>query len=108
MSKKARIICRTWLRNSKYESVKVGPKGQIVIPKEAREMFGINPGDTLLLLADINRGIAVQRLDYFNKIADEIFLRADRDPVKSKEKEDGLRFAKAIKDVRKSDEGDQT
>ena len=43
-------------------SVKVGPKGQIVIPKEARELFGIQPGDTLLLLADVNRGIALQSL----------------------------------------------
>ena len=41
-------------------SVRVGPKGQIVIPKEARELFGIQPGDTLLLLADVNRGIAPQ------------------------------------------------
>ena len=29
-------------------SVKIGPKGQIVIPKEAREMFGVEPGDTLV------------------------------------------------------------
>jgi|SRR5690554_377181 len=87
--------------SGKYmSSVKVGPKGQIVIPKEAREMFGIKPGDTLLLLADINRGIAVQRLDYFDKIADEIFLRAAQDPVQSREKEDGLRFAQAIRDLR--------
>ena len=41
-------------------SVKIGPKGQIVIPKEAREMFGIEPGDTLVLLADKKRGIAMQ------------------------------------------------
>lgn len=39
--------------------VKVGPKGQIVIPAEVREMFGITPGDTLLLLADIHDGIAL-------------------------------------------------
>lgn len=91
--------------SGKYmSSVKVGPKGQIVIPKEAREMFGIQPGDTLLLLADINRGIAVQRLDHFNRIADEIFLRADQDPAQSKEREDGLRFAKAIKEVQQSNE----
>ena len=44
-------------------SVKVGPKGQIVIPKEARELFGIQPGDTLLLLADVNRGIALQTFE---------------------------------------------
>ena len=39
--------------------VKVGPKGQIVIPAEVREMFGIRPGDTLLLLADKAEGIAL-------------------------------------------------
>ncbi|MBQ3341377.1 MAG: AbrB/MazE/SpoVT family DNA-binding domain-containing protein [Kiritimatiellae bacterium] len=37
----------------------VGAKGQIVIPKEAREVFGIRPGDTLLLLGDAARGIAI-------------------------------------------------
>ena len=40
-------------------SVKVGEKGQIVIPKEVREMFNIEPGDMLLLLADKKRGIAI-------------------------------------------------
>ena len=40
-------------------SVKVGEKGQFVVPKEIREMFDIQPGDTLLLLADTKRGIAV-------------------------------------------------
>ena len=37
----------------------VGEKGQIVIPKQARELFGIRPGDTLLLLGDEGRGIAI-------------------------------------------------
>ncbi len=37
----------------------VGEKGQIVIPKQARDIFGIKPGDTLLLLGDIDRGIAI-------------------------------------------------
>ena len=37
----------------------VGEKGQIVIPKQAREIFGIRPGDTLVLLGDIERGIAI-------------------------------------------------
>ena len=40
-------------------TVKVGEKGQIVIPKGAREMFDIKPGDTLLLMADKQRGIAL-------------------------------------------------
>ena len=39
----------------------VGEKGQIVIPKQARELFGIRPGDTLLLLGDEKRGIAIVR-----------------------------------------------
>ena len=44
-------------------SVKVGAKGQIVIPKEARDLFGIKPGDTLMLLADSKKGIAIERMD---------------------------------------------
>lgn len=39
--------------------VKVGEKGQIVIPKGARELFHIQPGDQLLLLADKKQGIAL-------------------------------------------------
>ena len=37
----------------------VGEKGQIVIPKKAREIFGINPGDTVVILGDEERGIAI-------------------------------------------------
>ena len=37
----------------------VGAKGQIVIPREAREVFDIKPGDTLILLGDVERGIAI-------------------------------------------------
>ena len=61
------------MATSKFMStVKVGPKGQIVIPKGAREMFGIEPGDTLLLMADEERGIAIVRNDVFKKFAEEI------------------------------------
>ena len=42
---------------------KIGAKGQIVIPKSMRDMFGLRPGDTLLLLADESRGIAMNKLD---------------------------------------------
>lgn len=84
-------------------SVKVGAKGQIVIPKEARELFGIKPGDTLLLLADSKRGIAVNRFDYFEKVADEIFLSAGA--KKSKNSDEGaVRFAEAIYEVRNGEE----
>ena len=44
-------------------SVKVGEKGQIIVPKEAREMFNISPGDTLMILGDKERGIALMKSD---------------------------------------------
>lgn len=40
-------------------TAKIGEKGQLVIPKEAREVFSIHPGDTVFLLGDIERGIAL-------------------------------------------------
>ena len=54
-------------------TVKVGEKGQFVIPKEARDVFGINPGDTLIVLADINKGIAIPPKDRFAHLMDTIF-----------------------------------
>jgi AbrB family looped-hinge helix DNA binding protein len=48
-------------------TVKVGEKGQIVIPKGARELCSIRPGDTLLLLADADQGIAIVRQDLFDR-----------------------------------------
>lgn len=44
----------------------VGEKGQIVIPKQARDLFGIKPGDTLLLLGDEERGIAIPNKGAFS------------------------------------------
>ena len=53
-------------KNDKFiVSVKVGPKGQITIPKEAREMFNIAEGDTLMVMGDKNRGIAIVKSDAF-------------------------------------------
>ena len=49
-------------------SVKIGPKGQIVIPKEARDMFGLQPGDALVLLAGKKKGIALQTADKLNPL----------------------------------------
>lgn len=54
-------------------TAKVGEKGQIVIPKEARELFAIEPGDTLLLLGDKKRGIAIVKGDKFTKLIDQVF-----------------------------------
>lgn len=39
--------------------VKIGEKGQFVIPKEAREEFELYPGDEILVLGDIEKGIAI-------------------------------------------------
>ena len=46
-------------------TVTVGEKGQIVIPKQAREVFGIKPGDTLIVLGDRERGIDIPPKDQF-------------------------------------------
>ena len=40
-------------------TVKIGEKGQFVIPKEARELFGFQPGDTILVLGDREHGLAI-------------------------------------------------
>jgi AbrB family looped-hinge helix DNA binding protein len=52
-----------------FGTVKVGEKGQIVIPKEARDLFGIKPGDTLLILGDEAQGIAIVKNDLFRQFA---------------------------------------
>lgn len=51
---------------------KIGPKGQIVIPAEARKVFGLKPGDSLVLLGDINKGLALVKPDCFAPITDKI------------------------------------
>ena len=55
----------------------VGEKGQIVIPKQAREIFGIAPGDTLLILGDKKRGIAIPPKAEFAGLMAKIFAEAD-------------------------------
>ena len=50
-------------RDQFLSTVRVGDKGQIVIPKGARTLLNIAPGDTLLLLADEKRGIAITKDD---------------------------------------------
>lgn len=54
-------------------TVKVGERGQFVIPKEARDLFDIHPGDTLIVLGDINRGIAIPPKGTVQHIAQEMF-----------------------------------
>ena len=54
-------------------TVTVGEKGQIVIPKQAREIFKINPGDTLMILGDESRGLAIPPKRAFAQFAATIF-----------------------------------
>jgi len=42
-----------------FGTVKVGAKGQIVIPKDARRIFNIKPGDSLMLVGDETQGLAI-------------------------------------------------
>jgi len=54
-------------------TIKIGEKGQFVIPKEAREIFDLNPGDTIIVLGDRKRGIAIPPKSMFFRIAADIF-----------------------------------
>jgi len=60
--------------NNKYAwTATVGQRGQIVIPKEAREIFDIRPGDTLILLADEQLGIAIPPKNTFDSLFQQVF-----------------------------------
>ncbi len=60
-------------KNKFIWTTKMSNKGQIVIPKEAREIFNIKEGDTLILLGDTSRGIAIAKYDDYLKFAEAIF-----------------------------------
>ena len=56
-----------------FGTAKVGDRGQVVIPKEAREFFGIEPGDTLLILGKTETGLIVTKPETLNNLANQIF-----------------------------------
>lgn len=68
-----------------FGAVKVGERGQIVIPKEAREVFDIKAGDMMLMLGDPETGIAMVKLDVFQDIANNIFGNISRPEGAQKE-----------------------
>ena len=53
--------------------VKIGEKGQFVIPKEAREMFDLQPGEEILVLGDKKRGIAILPRDVQREYIAKLF-----------------------------------
>lgn len=59
--------------------VKIGERGQFVIPKEARDMFGFHPGDSILVLSDEKRGIAIPPREVMDKYISMIFGELSED-----------------------------
>ena len=59
--------------------VKIGEKGQFVIPKEARDLFDLQPGSTILVLGDAKRGLAVLPRDQQSSFIARIFDQMDRE-----------------------------
>ena len=55
-----------------FGTARVGDRGQIVIPKEARALFGIKPGDTLLIVAEEDTGLIVTKPEVLNDLANQI------------------------------------
>ena len=62
-----------------FGTAKVGDRGQIVIPKEAREFFGIEPGDTLLILGKAETGLIITKPETLNDLASRIFNSVEKD-----------------------------
>lgn len=54
-------------------TVTAGEKGQIVIPKQARDIFNIKPGDTLVILGDEKRGLAIPPKSMFEMLSHAVF-----------------------------------
>lgn len=67
-----------------FGTAKVGDRGQIVIPKEARDLFNIHPGDTLLILGEEDSGLIVSRPEVLSDIANKFF-----DIVRNEEQSNG-------------------
>lgn len=55
-----------------FGTAKVGDRGQIVIPKDAREFYSIHPGDTLLILGDEENGMIVTKPEVLSSLAEKI------------------------------------
>ena len=67
------------MKKDKFVGIsKVGEKGQIVIPKEARDMFRIKSGDSIIVLCDKERGIALVKADIIEDLTDKILPKGDK------------------------------
>ena len=59
--------------------IKIGEKGQFVIPKEARDLIGFQPGKTILVLADEKRGLAIPSVEDSQRLMKQIFDELDKE-----------------------------
>jgi AbrB family looped-hinge helix DNA binding protein len=76
-------------KNQFFGSVKVGERGQIVIPARARKVFNINHGDQLLIFGDIDKGIGIIKASELNHFASRFFTSFQTDKNHTdQEKED--------------------
>lgn len=66
------------MKNKYVGIAKVGEKGQIVIPKEAREMFDIRPGDSVIILCDKKKGMAIVKSEVIEDTMDDIMPKGDK------------------------------
>ena len=66
------------MKNKFVGIAKVGEKGQIVIPKEARDMFNIKSSDSIIVLCDKEKGIALLKADAIEDLTDKVFPKGDR------------------------------
>ena len=85
-------------------AVKVGPKGQIVIPKEVREMFDLAPGDQLVVMAHPKRGVALERHADLFRAADAILSGRGSEVYEQESPENLEVFASNIKKFVKTEE----
>lgn len=86
-------------------TVRIGPKGQIVIPKEVRAMFGLEPGDSLILLADRERGIALQSSRYYDSFVRAVFDQGAKAAAPGVPEEQTQVFASALEQELKRGDG---
>ena len=67
------------MNKDKYVGIsKVGEKGQIVIPKEARDMFDIKPGDSVVVLCDKKKGMAIVKANVLEESIDKYIPKGDK------------------------------
>jgi AbrB family looped-hinge helix DNA binding protein len=95
------------MNNDKFmTTVKIGPKGQIIIPKEIRDMFGLGAGDHLIIMADSRRGIALQKANLLQQFMDKVFNgQKEMLSPESTPQEDEM-FAKLLKNEIEKGEND--